>query len=150
MASPIEIQLILCDAAVSDPSGKVHMLGAGWSVTGAPTAPHAVAVLLGIPWDRANRKIPLKLELCDDDGRPVQVPVPDGSTTTIEHTGNFEIGRPPGLAAGTLLDAAFAVSIPLLQLQPGRYQWRLEIGDQIVTRSFTARPDASTPPFRQT
>lgn len=29
MASPVEAMLILCDAAVSDPTGKVHMLGAG-------------------------------------------------------------------------------------------------------------------------
>ena len=49
----IEAQLLLCDAAVADQAGKLHMLGAGWSVTSSPTSPQAVAVLLKIPWDRA-------------------------------------------------------------------------------------------------
>ena len=49
MASPLEVHLILCDAAQAE-SGKVHMLGAGWSITGSPSAPHAVAVLIKVPW----------------------------------------------------------------------------------------------------
>ncbi|MFI6508467.1 DUF6941 family protein [Streptosporangium sp. NPDC050855] len=139
MVSPIDVQLILCDAAVSDPSGKVHMLGAGWSVTGAPSAPHAVAVLLGIPWDRADERIPLRLELRDDDGHPVEILTPGDDIAAVNHAGSVEIGRPSGLAAGTTLDAAFSLSVPALSLKPGRYHWRLEIGDQVVTKSFTAR-----------
>jgi hypothetical protein len=53
MASPVLAKLILCDYAVADPAGKVHMLGAGWSLTSSPTPPHAVVVLMKIPWDRA-------------------------------------------------------------------------------------------------
>ncbi|MEV4808164.1 hypothetical protein AB0K18_49970 [Nonomuraea sp. NPDC049421] len=139
MAAPIDIQLILCDAAVSDPSGKVHMLGAGWSVTGAPIAPHAVVVLMGIPWDRANQKIPLRLQLCDENGQPVQVTKPDGERTPVVHSGDLEIGQPPELAAETLIDAAFSVSIPPLQLGPGRYQWRVQVGEQLVSKLFTAQ-----------
>ena len=75
MASPLEAQVILCDAAVADPGGKVHMLGAGWSMTGSPTAPQAVAVLMKIPWDRANQKIPMALRLLDADGKPVKLPL---------------------------------------------------------------------------
>jgi hypothetical protein len=29
MTSPLDIKLILCDAAQADPNGKVHILGAG-------------------------------------------------------------------------------------------------------------------------
>jgi len=44
MASPVAAQLILCDAAVADQAtGKVHMLGAGWSVTTSPTQQQASA-----------------------------------------------------------------------------------------------------------
>ncbi|WP_017559442.1 DUF6941 family protein [Nocardiopsis baichengensis] len=138
MASPIEVQLILCDAAVSDPNGKVHMLGAGWSFTGTPTAPHAVAVLLGIPWDRTNQKIPFELELCDEDGQPVVLATGDG-TQNLRHAGNMEIGRPPGVDPGTTLDASFTLSIPPLPLTAGRYQWRLSIGGQVEVKSFAAR-----------
>lgn len=145
MASPLDIQLILCDSAVSDPSGKVHMLGAGWSMTGAPTAPHAVVTLLGVPWDRTNQKIQVKLELCDDDGHIVTITA-GNETTPVRHQGEFEVGRPPGIPPGSMLDAAFVVSIPALPLKAGRYQWRLEIGDQMVARSFTAREGTGQPP----
>lgn len=138
MASPIDITLILCDAAVSDPAGKVHMLGAGWSMTGTPTAACAVVVLLGVPWDRANQKIQLLLELCDDDGHPVEVDL-GGNAARVRHEGTFEVGRPPGLAPGSLLDGAFTVSVPPLPLEPGRYQWRLTVGDQTESRSFMVR-----------
>ncbi|MGH3741942.1 MAG: hypothetical protein ACRDT1_11480, partial [Micromonosporaceae bacterium] len=64
MAAPVEAQLILCDSAQTDASGgKVHMLGAGWSITSTPAAPHAVVVLAKIPWDRANQKIHFRLAL---------------------------------------------------------------------------------------
>jgi hypothetical protein len=137
MASPLEIKFILCDAAVADPSGKLHMLGAGWSVTGSPTAPQAVALLIKIPWDRANQRIKLALRLLDPDGRPVVLPGPDNSLVPIEHEGQIEAGRPAGLAPGSMLDAALAISIPTMPLKPGRYEWRLELGDQTATESFT-------------
>jgi hypothetical protein len=135
MASPTEAQLILCDAAVADPAGKVQMLGAGWSITSTPTAPHAVAVLMKVPWDRSNQKLPMKLDLLDSDGHPVVL-----AGNPITAGGEIEVGRPPGLAAGSMLDAAFALNVPSLPLQPGRYDWRLDFAGTIVVATFTARP----------
>lgn len=139
MASPLDINLILCDAAVADPAGKVHMLGAGWSVTGSPTAPQAVAMLIKIPWDRANQRIKLSLRLLDPDGHPIALPGLDGSPTQIGHEGEIEVGRPPGVATGSMLNAALAISVPPMPLAPGRYEWRLDLGDQTVSESFTVR-----------
>lgn len=137
MASPIEVQLILCDAAQADPtSGKIHMLGAGWSVTGTPTGPQAVALLMKIPWDRSNTPLPLVLTLTDADGHPVEVETHEGKQG-IKGEGTVEVGRPPGLAHGTMLNASFALNVPPLPLEPGRYQWRLEIADRVETTSFT-------------
>lgn len=135
MASPIEAQLLLCDSAVADPSGKVHMLGAGWSMTSSPTAPHAVAVLAKIPWDRANQKLPLTLQLRDSDGQDVEVPTSAGDKK-IGSEGNIEVGRPPGVSHGSPLDASFALNLPSLPLSPGRYEWRLTIAEFILTASF--------------
>ncbi|MFY1689022.1 DUF6941 family protein [Plantactinospora sp. WMMB782] len=135
MASPVEAQLILCDAAQAE-SGKVHMLGAGWSVTSSPTAPHAVAVLIKIPWDRANQRLPLKLQLLDSDGRPVKVPTADGEASIATEAG-VEVGRPPGLAPGTMLDASFAFNVPSLPLAPGRYEWRMTFAEQEYVAAFT-------------
>ena len=137
MASPIEVHLILCDAAQAE-SGKVHMLGAGWSITGSPTAPHAVAVLMKIPWDRANQPMALKLQMLEADGMPVSVATPEGNLP-IAADAKIEVGRPPGLAAGSMLDASFALNVPSLPLASGRYEWRLVLGDQEFLASFTVR-----------
>jgi hypothetical protein len=139
MASPIEVKVILCDAAASDAtSGKVHMLGAGWSVTGTPTGPQAVAILMKIPWGRANQQIPVKLQLFDSDGNQVRVTTPAGEND-IMMTGHVEVGRPPGVAPGSLLDSSLVLNVPPLPLPPGRYQWRLDIADQTFTETFEVR-----------
>lgn len=136
MASPIGVQLILCDAAQADhQTGKVHILGAGWSRTGSPTGPMAIAVLMKIPWDRANNRFPLKLSLCDVDGHAVEVSTPRGAQQVVTHAA-VEVGRPPGVEEGTGLDASFALNVPPLPLAPGRYQWRLDINGQIHETSF--------------
>jgi hypothetical protein len=144
MASPIDVTLILCDAAQVDPTGKVHMLGAGWSMTSSPTAPSAVVVLLGIPWDRTNQKIHVRLELTDADGTAVRVPSPLGETI-VEIEADVEVGRPPGSPEGIEFAAALAPSIPPLPLPPGRYTWHLRVGDDSRSRSFTVRDPAQQP-----
>jgi hypothetical protein len=137
MSSPIAAQLILCDAAQADPgSGKVHMLGAGWSMTRSPTS-HAVAVLMKIPWDRANEQITLTVKLLDTDGRPAQIITPNGVTPAAHAEGRVEVGRPAGIAPGSLLDASFVMNVPPLALSPGRYEWRLEIGEDSYSAPFT-------------
>lgn len=135
MASPVEAQLVLCDAAQAE-SGKVHMLGAGWSITSSPTAPHAVAALIKVPWDRANQKLHLRLQLLDSDGHPVNVQSVAGPVP-IRTDAEIEVGRPAGLAPGTMLDASFALNVPSLPLSPGRYEWRMEFAEQEFFSPFT-------------
>ena len=132
MASPIEAVILLCDAAQADPTGKLHMLGAGWSVTSSPTPPSAVAVMVKIPWDRANQKLTTTLALEDADGNPA--PGAPAAEAILE------VGRPPGLDPGTPIDASFAVTTPSLPLPPGRYTWRLRVAEQEFTASFQVRP----------
>jgi hypothetical protein len=137
MASPLEVHLILCDAAQAE-SGKVHMLGAGWSITGSPTAPHAVAVLVKVPWDRTNQPMSLKVQLHEADGGPVSVPTAEEPLHVMAQA-LIEVGRPPGLAPGSMLDASFAFNIPSLPLAPGRYEWRLTLAEHEQVASFTVR-----------
>lgn len=134
-ASSVQAQVILCDAAVADPSGKIHMLGAGWSVTGTPTTPSAVALLLKIPWDLANRKLPLKLELLDGDGHPMSLATPAGQQG-VGAEAEIETGRPPGMPPGSMLDASFALNIGPLPLPPGGYEWRLEFAESVFSAFF--------------
>jgi hypothetical protein len=132
-----EVQLILCDAAQADPTGKVHMLGAGWSVTTSPTT-HAVVVLAKVPWDRANQRLPLVLDLVDADGDPVRLSTPDGPVG-VQAEGVIEVGRPPGIEPGAALDAAFALNVPRLFLPVGRYTWRLSLAEHRQSVSFAVR-----------
>jgi hypothetical protein len=144
MASPIEAQLILCDAAQADSiSGKVHMLGAGWSLTRAPVT-HAVVVLAKIPWDRTNQKIPLTLTLRDQDGTAVSFDTDDGPRA-VSARGEIEVGRPVGIPAGSPIDASYALNVAPLPLAPGRYEWHLEIAEKISDATFTVLEDARTP-----
>jgi hypothetical protein len=139
MASPVEAHLVLCDAAVSDPStGKVHMLGAGWSLTGSPTSPQAVAVLMKIPWDRSNTPLPVRVQLFDGDGNAVQIPTPEGPVA-IAGQGTVEAGRPAGVPAGVMLDASFVLNVGPLPLPPGRYEWRLTFAELEQCAPFTVR-----------
>jgi hypothetical protein len=132
MASPLDAKLIICDAAQADAStGKVHMLGAGWSImTGA--GPHAVAVLIKVPWDRTNQTLPLYLSLRDADGRVVAV-----GEQPIENRGSIEVGRPAGIPEGSHINASVALNVPPLPLEPGRYEWRLELAELSAAEPFT-------------
>jgi hypothetical protein len=140
MSSPVAAQVILCDAAQADPAtGKVHMLGAGWSMTRTPTT-HAVAVLLKIPWDRANEPITLTVRLLDADGHRAQLLTSSGVAPAMQAEGRVEVGRPAGIAPGSLLDASFVLNVPAMPLSPGRYEWRLEIGEASYSAPFTVLP----------
>jgi hypothetical protein len=137
MASPVEANLILCDAAQAQ-DGKLHMLGAGWSTTSSPTAPHAIAVLMKIPWDRANQPLPLVLQLLDSDGKAVSLEEL-GGPPAIKAESVVEVGRPPGIPHGSMLDASFALNIASLPLTPGRYEWRMTFAELELTAVFTVR-----------
>lgn len=132
----VEAQIILCDAAVADPGGKVHMLGAGWSRMPSPTTPHAVVLLMKVPWDRANEQLPLTLELRDSDGRPVELQAAAGTARLGLQTA-IEVGRPPGVVPGSSLDASMAFNVPALPLPAGRYEWHLEFAEQPFGIVFT-------------
>lgn len=136
MASPVGAVLLLCDAAqVDSAGGKVHMLGAGWSTTGSPTAPQAVVAMLKIPWDRANQRLPLRLSLLDSDGQQVRLGEA-ANPQPVAAGGNVEVGRPPGLAHGSPLDSAFVLNVPAMPLPPGRYEWRLTVAETEISTAF--------------
>ena len=138
MASPIDVQLILCDAAQAEPgTGKVHMLGAGWSSTVSPFT-HAVVVLAKVPWDRSNQRIPLTLTLREEDGAEVVVDTPDGPRD-IRAKGDVEVGRPAGVKPGIPLDASFALNVSALPLKPARYYWELQLAEEIRQAGFTVQ-----------
>jgi hypothetical protein len=142
----VKATLLLADfAQVAD--GKLTVVGGGWSVTGPEPTPFAIAILVQVPWDQANVRHTLRLELIDADGHQVTIETEDGEEEPIVFFDDlvFEVGRPPGLKPGTPLDFPVAVNSGPLPLEPGgRYEWRLSIdgrSDEDWRLPFTTRDD---------
>ena len=60
--------IILADFAETDPGGKVHILGAAWSVTGPQPGPQAVVGFIQVPPEHAGGAISFTLRLADRAG----------------------------------------------------------------------------------
>ncbi len=136
--------MLLADfAQVAD--GKLTVVGGGWSLIGPEPTPFGIALLVHVPWDQANRRHTLRLELLDSDGQPFLIPA-DEEEQSVVFLDNveFEVGRPAGLKPGTSLELPLAVNSGPLPLEPGnRYEWRLSIdgeGDEDWRLPFSVRP----------
>lgn len=137
------VTLLLADSAqVAD--GKLFILGGGLTAVGPNPQPLAVAVLIQVPWDRANIRHGWKLELIDEDGAPVMA-----GDRPVLVGGDFEAGRPPGLQPGSPLPVPMAINYSALPLTPGRtYQFRLAIDDTTEPEwqvRFAVRPAPQQP-----
>jgi hypothetical protein len=127
----VKATLLLCDAAQVDPAGKVHILGAGWTVVGGgagvPLPGQAVVVLVHVPWHETVQPHSLRLRLEDADGMPVLIGPPDARHPLV-HEQTLTVRRPAGAPEGIEIDVPVVVTLaPGMLLAPGRYAWRLEI-----------------------
>jgi len=143
----MKVTMMLADYAQSV-NGKLYITGGGWSQIGPAPTPMAVAIKIEVPWTKANDKHNLKVELLDSDFRPVSIQTPVGNSP-VAITGDFEVGRPPGLIKGSPLDTTFAFNIGPIPLEPEkRYVWKLTIdGDthEDWQVSFSTRPGQKKP-----
>ena len=133
--------LVLCDYAAQDlVGGKVHLMGAGWSVIGPGPAPHAVVAFIKVGWDEANKPYDLSLRLLNSDGQTVTVPGPTGEQP-VNFPGTLEVPRPAGIPHGSEIDATLPVKVGALPLVPGqRYRWQLDVGGEpVASEPFLVR-----------
>jgi hypothetical protein len=124
----VKVTMLLADYAnVSD--GKLTVVGGGWSLTGPEPVPFGIAILVHVPWDQANQRHVLRLELLDADGEPVTVETDEGDEPIVFFDNiEFEVGRPAGIKPGTALEFPLAVNSGPLPLDPGRrYEWLLSV-----------------------
>ena len=125
----MKVTLLLADSA-QVVNNKLYILGGGWSVTGPQPSPIAIAVKIEVPWDQTNRPHTLRLELVDQDGKPVKLKTQEGDREIVAES-NFEVGRPPGIPQGTPIDISLAFNFQPLPIPPGgRYTWQLFIDDE--------------------
>jgi hypothetical protein len=124
-APGVAVTMLLADSA-QVAEGKLYVLGGGLTVVGPRPQPLAVALVISVPWDRANVSHEWILELLDEDGHPI----PDRERPVVVG-GRFEAGRPAGTRPGTPLPVPLAINFSTLPLQPGRsYVWQLRIDDR--------------------
>ena len=133
----VRVTLLLCDAA-DEVGGKLYVLGGGWSLLHAPDTPlnMALAILISVPWDQANRQHSVDAMLVTDDGERVQV---EGQE--VAASGQFEAGRPPGMKPGMDLNVPFALKFNGIALGVGGYRWEVAIdGTQEAIAPFRVLP----------
>jgi hypothetical protein len=143
--------IVLGDFAETDTgSGKVHIIGAGWSMTGPAPGPHAVVAFIQVPADRVEEgPIPFTLRLTDRAGQLVEAPGPAGMQR-LEISGQVEMQVPEGWDHSTALQAAFSANLMGLPLQPGQsYAWSIEVdGKDLGSTEFQVSPTPATHPVR--
>ncbi len=107
--------LILADAA-QVVGGKLYLLGGGWNRytvnTGFPSQQTmAVAMSVTVPWAETNERRAFAIEVLTEDGESLG-----------KVGGAFEVGRPPGVPAGSALRTQMAVTIQWRVNKPGTYE----------------------------
>ncbi|MCP4085339.1 MAG: hypothetical protein GY745_09865 [Actinomycetia bacterium] len=139
----LDVQVLLADHA-DVAGGKLYLNGGCWTIT-RPGAPHAVAVIIEVPWDMTNRRMEVVVELLDSDGHPV---APRGNPVRLVRP--MEAGRPPGHPIGApVTGLVTTLNVNGLPLENGaRYEWRISVdGTSLAhwSRAFSVVA-APTPP----
>lgn len=138
----VKVTMLLADAAQAV-GGKLFVLGGGWSVIGPAPAPMAIALKIDVPWDQTHHRHHWTLDLVDEDAHPVIVATAEGERP-VQIAGDFEVGRPAGLAPGKPIDLPLAIGVGPIPLPPGtRCVWQLSIDgetDPAWTLAFDVRP----------
>ncbi len=138
--------MMLADyAQVAD--GKLFISGGGWLFGGPGPIACGIALLFHVPWQNTNEKTLFTLRLVNEDGQPVTQPGQPGDQP-IQVGGQFEAGRPAGIAPGTDINVPIAFNT-VLRLVPGqRFTWVLEIesrADEAWRLSFATREAQRAP-----
>ena len=137
----MEADLLLCDHAEAI-NGKLYIMGAAWNLLQAPRQPItiALAIVVKVAWDEAERQHELVAELLDADGHPIVI-----NGEPVAPSGRFELRRPSGVKPGSTLNMPLAFNLSGLVLDVGQYEWRLTIDSEPVARAPFAVVDPAMP-----
>ncbi len=97
-------------------------MGGGWDTYQAPEVPLQIRVALAIGvrvgWEETNVPIPVHVTIDDDDGKEL-----------VRIDGQLNVGRPPGLPAGSTQLSQMAVNVPLNVTAFGGFRVRIAAGE---------------------
>jgi hypothetical protein len=135
----MKVDAFLADSAVVPPDGKLYAQGAGWNMLWCQNFPtrHArmcIGLVITVPWTATNHNHELSVHLEDGDGQTIKLgDGPEGEVKTIG--GNFNIGRPPVVAAGDDQLIAMAMTLDGLEFDhPDRYLFVVSIDGTPLNR----------------
>jgi hypothetical protein len=127
----MEIEFLIIADAAEVVNNKLYMMGGGWNQWRSPTYPApirvGIAVGLLVPWDQTNEKHPVRLSIVDADGNAI---VPNIGA-------QVEVGRPPGITAGSSQRALLAINAGFPVPKPGRYEVCAVAGQDGMERRVT-------------
>jgi hypothetical protein len=129
--------MMLCDFA-QNVNGKLYIFGGGWNQVqrqpGITAFEVTIAVKLDVPWDLANHRMDMVVQLLTDQGEVVDA----GQDGPVRVEGQIEVARGLGLRQGTPLISALVIPFRIPDLDAGGYVFELRVRDRIIaTESFT-------------
>ena len=111
----MEIEWLIVADAAQVVGNKLYMMGGGWDRltvrSGFPVNQHmGIALAFKIPWSETNERHSFEIEVATDDCQTLQ-----------KINGELEVGRPPGVPAGSDQRAQIAATANVEFKQPGQY-----------------------------
>ena len=114
----MRIDILVTADAVQVANEKLYVLGGAWRYVYVRKFPaeHSMGIALGIlvPWEQTNIRHDIEVVLLDADGNQIL------DSPLIQ--GQFETGRPPGMASGAEQRVLMAVNFRAPLKDPGQYQ----------------------------
>jgi len=89
-------------------------------------AAHSLVAIVYVDWLETNIRHTLTLELFDTEGKLV-LSGPDNEPYRVQMP--VEIGRPAGVPRGMTFKIPVALNLTGLHIDPGMYEWRVNVGD---------------------
>ena len=104
MRFDMNIQFALLADYAEIVSGKLYLMGGGWTTSYAPAIPATVrvAIVVGVRvgWEETNRPVPVRIAVENDDGQEF-----------VRIDGQVNVGRPAGLPPGSAQLAQMAANV---------------------------------------
>jgi hypothetical protein len=131
----VDLDFLLVADRAEAVNGKLYVLGGGWDRITLPAYPGAanfdVALGVMVAYTETNERHEFQLTLEDDDNHVVLGPI----------SGQFELGRPPGIRPAQAQRFMVAVRGPFPLQQAGCYHWIASLDGKRAGRStFWADP----------
>ena len=116
--------LFLADGA-QIAGNKLYLLGAGWDMVsinaGFPAHLHmALAAAFRVPWTATNEKHTFEITIVNEDR----------NETLVSMAGEFEVGRPPGIPAGSAQRSQIAAEMMAEFQSAGQYVVRVRLNGE--------------------